>query len=170
MRNPMPIAPAAFLLLFIACLPESGRPLSVGPGCDPTTPRTPSAYAVVANVARSDTLSTITICLASDTARLRIAGYHGELTMGRGLQVVGVDRPPGGTRIENTSAPGRVSFAGVASSGFAPGAVLVLRVAQHGSRADAQIRLTMLDVTDIAGRDVAAMVHVDSLPRLAGTP
>ncbi len=160
---------AAGLVLSIACGHDSLRALEVGPGCS-VPGQSATAYAVVSRQSKSDSLTTVTVCLTADTARLRIAGYHGELTMPGTARVLHVDRPAGGTRIENASALGRVSFAGVAANGFAPGAVLVLIVARPSARDDARIRLTMLDVTDIAGHDVVAQVRVDSLPRLSGAP
>jgi hypothetical protein len=106
----------------------------------------------------------------SNTAKLRLAGYHGELTLSSTSRIVKVHRPLGGTRIENTTVPGRVSFAGVAAEGLAPGPVLALTVARLSSSDDARLRLTMIDVTDIAGRDVARQVQVDSMPRPARLP
>lgn len=157
-------------LASMACGRDSLGASVAGPGCAAAAGDGGSAYALVARGSKSDTLATITVCLTADSARLRIAGYHGELTMPGASRVVRVDRPVGGTRIENTNMPGRVSFAGVAPNGFAPGPVLVLTVAGPSARDDARIRLTMLDVTDVAGHDVVARVHVDSLPRFAGRP
>jgi len=137
--------------------------------CAAASPRA-SAFAVVERRAPNDTLATVTICLVSDTAKLRLAGYHGELTLGGNGRIVKVHRPSGGTRIENTTVPGRVSFAGVAAEGLASGPVLALTVARLSSNDDARVRLTMIDVTDIAGRDVAKQVQVDSMPRSARAP
>lgn len=152
--------------------------LTIALGTAPTAPTNacgapsgaPSAFAVLERRSVSDTLATVTICLVSDTTRLHIAGYHGELALSRNSRVVHVDRPAGGTRIENTTVPGRVSFAGVATNGLVSGPVLTLTVARLAAGDDAQLRLTMLDVTDINGRDVVTQVHVDSLPRTARKP
>ena len=126
----------------------------------------PSAFVVVERRDKRDTLATVTICLVSDPARLRLAGYHGELQLPRSHKVVKVNRPAGGTRIENATSPGRVSFAGVAAEGLTSGPVLQLTVSRHGSGDDGRIRLAMLDLTDVNGRDVVAQVAVDSMPRI----
>ncbi|HXT16367.1 MAG TPA: hypothetical protein VN706_12095 [Gemmatimonadaceae bacterium] len=124
------------------------------------------AFAVVDRVTATDTLATITICLVSDAPRLRVGGYHGELTLPVSIRVVRVERPSGGTRIENTTVAGRVSFAGVASEGIQSGAVLGLTVARRSASEDARIRLAMIDVTDVAGREVGGQFVTDSLPRV----
>jgi hypothetical protein len=108
--------------------------------------------------------------MLSDTSRLRIAGYHGEVTLSQSARIVRVERPAGGTRIENTTTRGRVSFAGVASDGLVSGPVLTLTLAHLVSADDGRVRLTMLDVTDLAGRNVGAQVRVDSMPRPTRRP
>jgi hypothetical protein len=138
--------------------------LAPAPNACASPAATSAAFAVVEGVVGSDTLATVTICLVTDPARLRVGGYHGELTLPRSARVVKVDRPTGGTRIENTNSAGRVSFAGVASDGMRSGALLGLAIARRTPGDDALIRLTMLAVTDIDGRDVASRVKVDSLP------
>ena len=159
----MRLALPLLLLVAAAFLGPSAPPsVCVGPANEG-----PSAFAVLDRRAPSDSLATLTVCLLSDTARLHVAGYHGELALSRSSKVVRVDRPAGGTRIENTTVPGRVSFAGVAAAGLTPGPVLSLVIAQRRGPDDARIRLTMLDVTDINGRDVVAQVRVDSMPRTA---
>lgn len=162
----------SLLAAILASLPLLGQPRgdrSPADACTVTSPR-PSAFAVVERRSPKDTLATVTICLVSDTARLHIAGYHGELTFSKASRVIKVDRPAGGTRVENTTVPGRVSFAGVAANGLASGPLLALTVARLASTDDAGLRLTMLDVTDIGGRDVVAQVHVDSMPRPTRLP
>jgi hypothetical protein len=123
------------------------------------------AFAVIERRAPSDTLATVTICLVTDTSRLRLAGYNGEVSLGAAGRVVHVERPPGGTRIENTRVPGHVAFAGVAAVGFPPGPVLSLTVAHLRPADDSSLRLTLLDVTDVDGRDVVSRVRVESAPR-----
>jgi hypothetical protein len=126
-----------------------------------------SAFAVLERRAPSDTTATITVCLVSDETALRLAGYHGEITLGRPSRIVSVNRAAGGTRVENTTEPGRVSFAGVVADGLASGPLLSFTVARLAPADAARLRLTMLDVTDVGGRDVTARVRVDSLARLS---
>lgn len=141
---------------------------AAGPPADRcgTPGATPSAFAVVERAAGSDTLATITICLIADASRMKIAGYHGELSFAPSSRVVKVDRPTGGTRIENTTVAGRVSFAGVAAEGLTSGPVLALTLARRSASDDARIRLTMIDVTDMNGRSIGPQIRVDSLPRI----
>ena len=160
--------PSIVIVLSLTSAPNAERQAARACGSAPA--RSASAFAVVERRAPADTLATVTICLMSDTAMLHIAGYHGELTLSRNSRVVHVDRPSGGTRIENTTVPGRVSFAGVLSSGINSGPVLALTVARLSAGDDARLRLTMLDVTDVGGRDVAAQVRVDSMPRPTRQP
>lgn len=144
------------------------------PGPDPCpahrSAASPAAFVIVDRAADTDTLAAVTICLVSDTARLRVGGYHGELSLPRSTRVVKVERPPGGTRIENTTVPGRVSFAGVAIEGVAPGSVLSLTIARRNAADDGLLRLTLIDVTDVNGRAVRPQIAVDSVPRLTHLP
>lgn len=134
--------------------------------CSGRTASGPAAYVVVDRITGADSLASVTICIVADAAHLRLGGYHGELTLPRSTRVVKVERPSGGTRIENTTVAGRVSFAGVASEGVTSGAILGLTIARRSARDDAQLRLTLIDVTDINGRDVRSQIAVDSMPRL----
>ena len=136
---------------------------------DPVAGRA-SAFAVMDRRAPSDSVVTVTVCIVADSSRVRIAGYHGELTLSPTARVVRVDRPPGATRIENAGVRGRVSFAGVSADGLRSGPVLGLVIAQHRTPDDARVRLVMADITDIGGRDVVAQVQVDSLPRQSRLP
>jgi hypothetical protein len=164
MRRTLPL----FILLSSAVAASSG--LKAGAVCGAPSRGNASAFVVVDRRTPADTLATITVCLVSDTARFRLAGYHGEVSLSKSARVVHVDRSPGGARIENTSVPGRVSFAGVVSSGLTSGALLALTVARADAADDSRMRLTMLDVTDIDGHDVAARIRVDSMPRSTRKP
>jgi len=148
----------------------SVRPTAPTSVCgDPVAGRS-SAFAVMDRRNPSDSVVTLTVCIVSDSSRVRIAGYHGELTLSPNARVLRVDRPPGGTRIENAGMRGRVSFAGVAAEGIRSGPVLGLLIAQNHTPDDARVRLILADITDITGRDVASQVQVDSLPRQPRLP
>ena len=121
----------------------------------------PRAFAVVSRAAATDSVVTVTVCLVADTTELHFAGYHGELALPPSHRVMKVERAAGGTRIENATLRGRVAFAGIAPSGFASGPLVTLVVVRHDASADAQLRLSMIDVTDASGREVAAGVQVD---------
>jgi hypothetical protein len=130
----------------------------------------PSAFVVVsrgsaAQPPRADTLVSVTVCLLTDARQLRVAGYHGELRLPDAYRVVTVVRPAGGTRIENSAVAGRVAFAGVAAEGLASGPLLTVVVARPRAQTDGAIRLALIDLTDLAGRDVGSRVRVDSAPR-----
>jgi hypothetical protein len=131
--------------------------------CGVPAPGSATAFAVIQRRTPADTLVTITVCLVTDTTRLRIAGYHGEVSFGPSGRVLHVDRPPGATRIENTAVRGRVAFAGVAAQGLSPGPLLSFTVSGADFVDDTYLRLTMLDVTDVDGHDVVAKVQVDSV-------
>lgn len=133
----------------------------------------PSAFVVVDRRSDTDTIATVTVCLMSDAGHalhLRVGGYHGELTMQRASQIMRVTRPAGGTRIENTTVAGHLSFAGVAVNGISSGWVLAFDVLGLPPGSDAEIRLSIADVTDIEGRDLTAKVRVDALARVTRTP
>ena len=142
------------------------------PGSDPCQAQrsaaSPAAYVIVDRIA--DTLAVLTICLVADSTRLHVGGYHGELSLPRSTRVVKVERPPGGTRIENTTVAGRVSFAGVAVEGVASGSVLSVTIARRNTADDGLLRLALIDVTDVSGRAVRPQIVVDSMPRLARLP
>lgn len=134
--------------------------------CDAPVVGRAAAFVVLDRRAATDSVATLTVCLIWDKAHRRLAGYHGELAWKPASRIVRVDRPAGGTRIENTTVAGRASFAGVSSSGLDPGPLLALVIAQRRGPDDASIRLTLLGVTDVDGRDIRSQVNVDSLPRV----
>lgn len=169
MRLPS-ILPLVISLVAAARDPSVGSMVGTQSTCAARTRSGAVAFAVVERRGPTDSIATVTVCLVSNPAQLRVAGYHGEVTFGPSARVVHVVRPAGGSRIENTRVPGRVAFAGVALQGVPSGPLLSFTVAGIRASDDAQLRLTMLDVTDIDGRDVVARIHVDSLPRLAAAP
>ncbi|HEY4219502.1 MAG TPA: hypothetical protein VGM67_20340 [Gemmatimonadaceae bacterium] len=138
--------------------------------CGVPVPGAATAFAIIQRHQPADSLATITVCLVADTTRWRVAGYHGEVAFGASTRVVHVDRPPGATRIENTTVLGHVAFAGVAPQGLPIGPLLSFTVAGTMPAHDADLHLTMLDITDVEGRDVTANVQVDSVPHWLPQP
>ena len=154
-----------FALLLYQLSTPNGWPNPPSSVCATAARETAVAFLVIARRSASDTLATITVCLVTDTNRVHIAGYHGEVSLSSDARVVHVERPPGATRIENTDIRGRVSFAGVAPGGLPQGPLLSFTVARLRPTDDVGLRLTMLDVTDVDGRDAMARIQVDSVFR-----
>lgn len=114
-----------------------------------------------------DTVVSATICVVpSRSGTVRIGSYHGELrfdsTAARVLRVV---KPGDGMRVENTTHPGRVRFAGAAPAGISDGTLLtvVLRVRTPGARP--ALRLQMLELNGTDGRDLMKQLITSSAQR-----
>jgi len=126
---------------------------------------TPQAFVAIAPETARDTVVRATVCVTlAAKSDAKVGSYHGELYFDSlAVAAVRVQKPAGGMRVENTTIPGRVNFAGAAPAGFPPGALVqvVLRLKQTGARP--AVRLQMLELNSTDGVDL-----MKQLPQ--GTP
>jgi len=110
------------------------------------------AFVAVAPARARDTVMRASVCVVMPTgSRAMIGSYHGELHFdSTAVAAVRVQRVEGGMRVENTTIPGRVNFAGAAPAGFPQGTVLsvVLRLRKAGVQPAVQLRMLELNTTD----------------------
>jgi hypothetical protein len=129
-------------------------------GCPAGAPG--AAIVVSPEVETQDTLVTVRICLATPTGR-RIGSYHGELAFAANdARVLRVERPNEGMRVENASAPGKVSFAGAVPNGLGSGVLLTVRLRPTTSTGPLVTRLRIMELNDPNGGSLLDEVRVDS--------
>lgn len=108
------------------------------------------AFVVKAPAGARDTVVRAVVCLRHGAA-LKVGSYHGELTFdSTAARVVGVEKPQGGMRVENTAQGGRVNFAGANPAGFAEGALLEVMLRVTPGKVPA-VRLEMREINSTAG-------------------
>lgn len=137
----------------------------------------PVAFVAVARPTPRDSLLRATVCVRLPPAGVtRIGSYHGELHFDSSLvAAVRVQRPApasgarggsegGGMRVENTTIPGQVNFAGASPSGFPAGALVsvVLRLRTPGARP--AVRLRMLELNGTDGADLMRHLRTAAYP------
>lgn len=166
---------AVLASLALAALPE---PASADP-CASRKPGTGIAAFVVvappsgsgtgrgAQGATRDTVVRATVCIVpSGPVTRRIGSYHGELLFdSTAARVLGVVKPGGGMRVENTGQEGRVRFAGAEPAGFTDGALLtvLLRMATPGVSPKFRLEMRELNATD--GSDLMKQLHTSAAQR-----
>jgi hypothetical protein len=112
----------------------------------------PEAFVAIAPARGRDTLMRASVCVVLPAgSRTMIGSYHGELHFdSSAVAAVRVQRIEGGMRVENTTIPGRVNFAGAAPAGFPQGTVVtvVMRLRKAGVQPPVELRMLELNATD----------------------
>ena len=131
-----------------------------------------AGFALRTLVTERDSTMRVTVCLAAPAAR-RIGSYHGEIAFNAAsARVLGVEKQGAGMRIENTLAPGKVSFAGAVPAGLGSGALLTVVLVRARPELPIVPALRLLELNDIAGISVLAAARVTNgtLPASAAVP
>jgi hypothetical protein len=121
----------------------------------------PAEAAVVVAAGLRDTVATATVCLAVRAGQPRIGSYHAELSFDSlAARVTRAERAAGGVRVENTTRPGVVAFAGAAPAGFDDGAAITLVLRLRAPGRVPALRLRILELNTAAGADLTGAVRI----------
>jgi hypothetical protein len=103
-----------------------------------------------------------TVCLRAASGAPRVGSYQGEVRYDPAqVEIVRVDRMPGGMRVDNVTRPGRLLFAGANPSGFGEPVLLRLRLRPRAGRAAAPaLELQVREVSAVGGGDLTPRVLV----------
>jgi hypothetical protein len=133
-----------------------------GPGCPPpASAPAGTAFVVTSETEMRDTTVTVRICLATPAGR-RIGSYHGELAFPAAeARVLRVERPNEGMRVENSNAPGAVSFAGAIPNGLGTGELLTVRLRSTIPGRSLVTRLRLIELNDLGGTSLLGDTRVN---------
>jgi hypothetical protein len=130
-------------------------------GCPVSAPAG-APVVVTSEVETRDTVVTVRICLATQAGR-RIGSYHGELAFPPAeAHVLRVERPKEGMRVENSNAPGAVSFAGAIPNGLGSGELLTVQLRSTTPTRPLVTRLRIVELNDLGGKSLLGDTRVDS--------
>lgn len=119
-----------------------------------------SAWLEVENAAGERGQLSVVICVVTPDENVRLGSYRGEVRWdSTALDAAGVERPPGGMRLENLRTPGIVKFAGATPSGFMSGPQLVLHLRPTAARrAGGGLQKPQLQMQEMHGTDGRSLI------------
>ena len=146
-------------------------------GIDPTGCEMPggSARAVAFielpdRVASRDSVVDARICLRMRDPRVRIGSYHGIVTWdSTKAKLMEVEKGRMGMRLENTTRPGVVDFAGAFPAGFDDRAALTLKLSLTRAGKLPPLTLHMFELNEVSGTILTSTLQVTGYPSTVKT-
>ena len=146
-------------------------------GIDPTGCELPGGQArAVAfielpdRVESRDTVVEARICLRMRDPKVRIGSYHGVVTWdSTKAKLVEVEKGRMGMRLENTTKPGVVDFAGAFPAGFDDRAALTLKLSLTKSGKLPPLTLHMYELNELGGTILTSLLQVTGYPSTVKT-
>jgi len=118
---------------------------------------------VVQPAARARDTVVLTVVCLRHPADVKVGSYHGELLFdSTSARVIGVEKPQGGMRVENTRMAGSVRFAGANPEGFAQGMLLRVQLRVRKPGKVPSFRLQMRELNSTAGASLLTQLKTSS--------